>query len=238
MKWRCRLMGPVNEWHTIRKPIQLVVSDYDEQIRIDIARSHSEDEWLDPHRETLCQILNTFADTNVDFGYAQGLNYLILPLYQVYYTACPEWAVEDTFYSLQKLVGILMPMYPLTPTDAAAYRYLMLICAVVKLQTTKVHPTLRTLLFSPEYEPFVLSLVSNMVPTMFANIFSVAETVVLWDLIFASHNSILQNVVDCMGRLVIAHHNAIRYLSFETCLTVVQQAAPYSLALICNGMAR
>ena len=230
VKWRVRLLGPVNQWHKIRQRVKslTIVSAYDSQIRIDIARTHSTDAWFDPHRERLCQLLNVFAATNVGFGYPQGLNYLVFPLWQVYYTTTPEWAVEDTLYSLQRLVGVLLPVYPVDRLDSAAAEYLSLICSNVKFQATQWQPALRQRLFSDEYAPFVMSLVSSMVPTMFSNIFSVDDTLLLWDVILQS-NCLLTALVSCVSTLICLNRNAVLHLPLYKCMEIMKFSAPHSL---------
>jgi hypothetical protein len=222
-------MGPVEEWHNVRTPLDLKISDFDTQIRMDIERTHPMDHWFDPHRESICKLLNAFANTNIGFGYPQGLNFLVFPLWKVYYQSSPKWAMHDTFYSLQHLVGALLSVYPIHKSDNAALDQIELICAIVKLRTSKKYPKLRRKLFSEEYSPFIISIVSKMVPTLFANVYTVNNCILLWDNILM-RDSILDAVVQCVVSLFCINHNAIMHLPLINCMCVIQESAPYTVS--------
>ena len=228
-------MGPVEKWHEIRVPLDLSVSDYDSQIRMDVVRTHSSDTWFDPHRESICRLLNAFANTNIGFGYPQGLNFLVFPLWKVYYTADPKWVMHDVFYSLQYLVGALLSVYPIHKTDAAALTQIEVISSIVKLRVTKKHPELRQKIFSNDYALFVMSLVSTMVPTMFSNVYSVDHTIMLWDNMFQKE-SILDAVVHGVVVIICIHHNAVMHLPLSSCMSVIQESAPYTISRVYGEM--
>lgn len=234
-RWRRKLIGPAETWHEVREPLELKLSDYDDQIRMDVARTHPLDTWFDPHRDSICKLLNAFANTNIGFGYPQGLNFLVFPLWKVYYESNPKWAMRDTFYSLQCLVGALLSVYPIHKSDASAMNQMNIISALVKLRASKKYPDLRPKIFSEEYSLFIVSLVSNMVPTMFSNVYTVDDTILLWDKIF-QQESILDTVVQCVVSLVCMNHNAIMYLSLSNCMCVVRKVAPHTLSRIYGEM--
>lgn len=233
LRWRCKMMGPVERWQELREPIEFKKSAYDSQIRLDVARTHSTDEWFDPHRETICEILNAFANTNIGFGYPQGLNFLVFPLWKVYYESVPDWAKHDTYYSLQYLVGALLSVYPIHKSDSAALQQLRLICTLVKLKSTKKYPRLRKKIFSPDYEPLIVSLVSRMVPTMFSNVYDVDDCVILWDSIL-KEDDILESLVKCMVILICINHNVLEHLPLESCMSVIQESAPLTISNLKN----
>ena len=233
-RWRCKLMGPATGWEVVRAPLELSTSSFDNQIRMDVVRTHPHDSWFDPHRESICQLLNAFANTNIGFGYPQGLNFLVFPLWKVYYTSIPECAMLDTYYSLQFLVGALLSVYPVDKSDSAALDQLCIICAVVKLRSTTKYPNLRKKIFAKEYEPLIISLVSRMVPTMFANVYAVDDCVVLWDSIL-TNDSVLDAVIQCMVNLICLHHNVFEHLSLESCMVVVQESVPLTLNILSNS---
>ena len=110
---------------------------YDEQIDLDLDRTFTNVEWFNPHRETLRGILNTFSVVNEGFGYPQGLNYLAFPLYYVYFQDQPKTAVEDNFYSLQSLVRVVLPLYPLDAKDSSAFETICSVANMVTCNATK-----------------------------------------------------------------------------------------------------
>jgi hypothetical protein len=227
------MMGPVEQWHKIREPIEFKTSAYNSQIQMDVARTHSSDTWFDPHRKTICKILNAFANTNIGFGYPQGLNFLVFPLWKVYHDSIPEWAMHDTYYSLHHLVGALLSVYPIHKSDTAALRQIELICTVVKLKSTKRYPDLRKIIFLPDYEPLIISLVSRMVPTMFANVYDIDDCLVLWDSIL-QEGDILESVIKCVVVIICINHNVLEYLPLESCMSVIKESAPLTISSVKN----
>lgn len=232
-QWRSKMMGPIDAWKDLRQPIEFKVSAYDSQIRLDVARTHSTDVWFDPHRETICKILNAFANTNIGFGYPQGLNFLAFPLWKVYYKSTPRWAISDTYYSLHYLVGALLTVYPIHKSDNAALEQMELICNVVKLKTSQKYPELRRRIFSSEYEPLIISLVSRMVPTMFSNVYDVDDCIVLWDSIL-KEDDILESLVKCMVILICINHNVVEHLPLVSCMNIIQQSACLTISAVKN----
>ena len=105
-------MGPRETWTNQRSPVRLCTSSYHAQISMDIMRTYPTEHWFDPHRSKLLSLLNTFAAMNPGIGYTQGMNYLIFPLWKVYYESTPEWAVEDTLCSMQSIMQMTLRAYP------------------------------------------------------------------------------------------------------------------------------
>ena len=99
------------------------------------------------HKEVLCNILNTFSAVNEGFGYPQGLNFLVCPLFYVYYNEDPKMAVRHTFYSLHGLVHIVLPLYPLHSRDDQAIKTLQAVANIVSLQCYNIDSNMEILFF-------------------------------------------------------------------------------------------
>jgi hypothetical protein len=228
----------VDTWFHVRKKLHFSPSSYEAQIHIDVARTHVHDPWFhSQHRASVCRLLNAFANTNPGIGYAQGLNFLVFPLFKVYYLAAPQWAMEDTFYSLQRLMRSLLFIYPLHSDDAAVLTHMSVLSAAVKLRATTLQPKLHNMLFLEQYAPFLLSLVSKLIPTLFSNVFTVDKTIVLWDHMFAANNKPLLSLgVHCIARLLVINYNAVLHLSIDKCMTVVQHSMPHTLHQLCASL--
>jgi len=237
VRWRVALLGPVDTWFHVRKKLHFSPSSYDAQIHSDVARTQVQDSWFHAqHRASVCQLLNAFASTNPGIGYAQGLNFLVFPLYKVFYLAAPQWAMEDTFYSLQRLMRSLLLIYPLHCDDMAVLTNMVALSADVKLRATTIQPKLCSMLFSEQYAPFLMSLVSKLLPTLFANVFSVDNTIVLWDHLFANDLPLLNLGVHCVARLLVINYNAVLHLPLDKCMVVVQHNMPHTLRQLCASL--
>jgi len=212
-------------------PIELTVGPYDDQILLDLNRTFSDTGWFKPHLETLRDILNTFSVVNEGFGYPQGLNYLTFPLYYVYYHDHPSTAVEDTFYSLQSLVRVVLPLYPLNSKDSSALDTICSVANLVVLRCYEKEPRL-TILFSDAHMPFITSLVSSMMPTMYGNVFSLQDTLILWDQILSSScNDMFKSIVQVMVQSILYHKNMFLHMPVEKSMLLFHRTMGASVSI-------
>ena len=211
--------------------IDFVKGPYDEQIQLDLNRTFTEVSWFDRHRETLCSILNTFSVVNEGFGYPQGLNYLAFPLYYVYFNDQPKTAVEDTFYSLQSLVRVVLPLYPLNAKDSSAFETICSVANMVTLKCYEADPKL-CILFEDTHVPFMTSLVSSIMPTMYANVFTLQDTLLLWDEIIShSCHTMFKQVVQIMVQAILFHKNMFLHLPVEKSMVLFQRTLRQSVSV-------
>lgn len=212
-------------------PLEIVTGPYDEQIQLDLSRTFTSVEWFDSHRETLSGILNTFSVVNEGFGYPQGLNYLAFPLYYVYYRDEPKTAVEDTFYSLQSLLHVVLPLYPLDAKDSSAFETICSVANMVTLQCYEADGRL-SILFAESHAPFLISLVSSIMPTMYANVFSLHDTLLLWDdIISSSCNVMFKHVVRIMVQAILFHKNMFLHMPVDKSMMLFQRTLSQSVSV-------
>jgi len=211
--------------------IELVSGPYDEQIDLDLGRTFSKEQWFDAHRETLKGILNTFSVVNEGFGYPQGLNYLAFPLYYVYYHDQPKTAVEDTFYSLQSLVRVVLPLYPLDASDSSAFETICSVANMVTLQCYEADPKL-SILFAETHAPFMTSLVSSIMPTLYANVFTLQDTLLLWDEILSPSCKVMfKQVVQIMVQAILFHKNMFLHMPVDKSMMLFQRTLSQSVSV-------
>lgn len=211
--------------------IELVSGPYDEQIDLDLGRTFSKEQWFDAHRETLKGILNTFSVVNEGFGYPQGLNYLAFPLYYVYYHDQPKTAVEDTFYSLQSLVRVVLPLYPLDASDSSAFETICSVANMVTLQCYEAEPKL-SILFAETHAPFMTSLVSSIMPTLYANVFTLQDTLLLWDEILSPSCKVMfKQVVQIMVQAILFHKNMFLHMPVDKSMMLFQRTLSQSVSV-------
>ena len=212
-------------------PLSLVSGPYDEQIVLDLNRTFREVKWFDAHHETLRGILNTFSVVNEGFGYPQGLNYLMFPLFYVYHQDNPKTSVEDTFYSLQSIVRLVLPLYPLDAKDTAAFETICAVTNMVLLHCYEEEPKL-DMLFKESHIPFIISLVSSIMPTMYANVFSLYDTLLLWDeIICPSYGKMFKAIVAVLVRAILFHKNMFLHMSVDKSMMLFQQTLRESISV-------
>ena len=223
-------MGPSETWDQVRKPVELRTSAYLGQISLDIHRTFPNEHWFDPHRHKLVDLLNTFASINVGIGYIQGMNYLIFPLWKVYYDSAPEWAVEDTLISLQSIMHMTLRVYPTHVSDSRDTSYLKTLAGVVRLRCITLS-TRMDVLFDADYEPFIISVISSVIPTLFATVLNLDHVMVLWDQFFdaGSKRSMFNRAVDTLVCLLVHHKNLFIYLPVCTAMDVFKRLTHQTL---------
>lgn len=212
-------------------PIEFIKGPYDEQIVLDLNRTFKEVKWFDNHLETIRDILNTFSVVNEGFGYPQGLNYLSFPLFYVYYHDNPNTAVEDTFYSLQSLVRVVLPLYPLDAKDTSALSTIVTVTNMVVLQCYEAEPKLHVLFIETHF-PFIVSIVSSILPTMYANVFSLRDTLLLWDeLVRKECNSMFKAAIHVLVKSILFHKNLFIHLPADKSMTLFQNILKESISV-------
>ena len=211
-------------------PVTFQTSSFDEQIRLDIKRIR--DPWFENHKEILCGILNTFSAVNEGFGYPQGLNFLVCPLYYVFYNEDPQMAVQHTFYSLQGLLHIVLPLYPLHSKDDEAMKTIKAVANIVSLQCYQLDSKM-DILFRETHKLFITGLVSNMVPTLYSNIFSLQDTILLWDIIFEKKNvaDMFRYSLEILRKLIMYHKNMFLHLPVDKCMQLFQETMRFSISV-------
>jgi hypothetical protein len=213
-------------------PLHLKHGCYDIQIRLDIDRTYPSEKWFEDHKETLVDILNTFSVVNEAFGYPQGLNFLTFPLYYVYFRDNPKTAVEDTFYSLQSLVRIVLPVYPTDAKDKKSWECIQAVTNIISLKCVEKVPKL-SMLFSPTHKPFLQSIVCTMIPTLYSNVFSLKDTLILWDMLFEKkgHRLIFETVLNIMVEAILFHKNMFLHLPVDKCMQMFPTVLKESIAV-------
>lgn len=229
-RWRTALIGPPRGWSLARKKVEMRTSQYHAQIVHDVRRTFADDEWFDPHRMQLAEILNTFATINSGVGYIQGMNYLIFPLWKVYFNASPMWAVEDTMASLQSILQLTLRTYATRADDTRAYDYINTIVGVVRLRAITLDNSM-SVLCGQEYTPFLQSTVSSMVPTLFANALSIDSVFLLWDQIFAAktRREMFDRAVNTLVCLIVHHRNLFVHMSFIRAMDIFERLCSHTL---------
>lgn len=212
-------------------PVLTLIPNKNEQILLDVNRTFSEEPWFSPHRDKLCDILYTFSVVNEGFGYPQGLNYLVFPLFYVYAKDNESTSVEDTFYSLQSLVRIVLPFYPLHSKDESALKFIQTISSIIRLKCAEADPVLRVL-FGDDYVMFMDSLVSNVLPSMYANVFCLSDTLLLWDHIFEKNTcrSMFERTVEVLVTAILYHKKVFTHLAVHKCMQVFQTILGVSIS--------
>ena len=211
-----------------KPPLEFGKSEYDDQIRLDICRTFPENEWFTPHHETLISILNAFCIVNKGLGYPQGLNFLVFPLFYVYHNDNDKTAVENTFYSLHGILRFVLPTYPLNAKDTNVLKKIESISNLVCFECYEKEPGLGILLKDP-HKQFMVSIVCNVIPTLYANIFDLENVLLLWDGFFNTpKETMFQKVVGVLVKVILFHKNVFIHLtpdkSFQVFHTILRES--------------
>ena len=216
---------------TNNPPIPDGKSIYDEQIRLDIVRTFPENKWFNDHHETLRNILNAFCIVNEGLGYPQGLNFLVFPLYYVYYRDNENTAVENTFYSLQGILQFVLPTYPLNSKDTNVLKKIEAVSNLICYECYRKEPKLGVL-FSETHKQFMMSIVTNVIPTLYANVFKLDDVLMLWDIFFdTKKNKMFETVLMVLVKVMLYHKNVFLHLSPDKSMQVFHSILRESISV-------
>ena len=216
---------------SLQKPaLTFGTSNFDEQIRLDICRTFPENKWFNPHHETLVGILNAFCLVNEGLGYPQGLNFLVFPLFYVYHNSDEKTAVENTFYSLHGILRFVLPTYPLSAKDTNVLKKIEAISNLVCYECYEKEPALAILLEDP-HKQFMISIVCNVIPTLYANVFDLQDLLILWDSFFSTRKEIMfQKVVGVLVKVILFHKNIFLHLTPDKSFQIFQKILRESIS--------
>lgn len=232
-RWRKVLQGSPSTLKVLRLTnIQdNINSDFSETIHQDIVRTYPTDPWFLPHIGKLSNILNLYAYTNKGMGYAQGMAFIVFILYKVYYKDRPKYACQDTFYSFHKIVNTIRPIYPLTKDDVSTSHFKDDIQKLIYLKIAVNYRKLSLRLKSmPEILPVVIY---QCVPTLFANKFSVEDTIVIYDFIFMDKcTNMFHRTICILCAIFISFEPIILSFQFEKILELIAVKQYYNVRKI------
>lgn len=198
---------------------------------MDVERAFADDAWFDDHRQSIEAILNSFAWTNAAIGYAQGFNFLCMPLFREFHSTRPDHAVADTYFAMQKLVAVLRPLYPLHAKDLSSCYYVESITALVSLRVQDLLQLPAEHVAPIRLQDIVKSCVISWIPVMYANLFNGYEDVAeIWDFILrdGDNRRILQSLMDILVEIFRLHQIIFRHLPLEKAWEVFLAAVPLS----------
>ena len=149
----------------------------------------------------------------------------------MYYHDQPKTAVEDTFYSLQSLVRVVLPLYPLDASDSSAFETICSVANMVTLQCYEADPKL-SILFAETHAPFMTSLVSSIMPTLYANVFTLQDTLLLWDEILSPSCKVMfKQVVQIMVQAILFHKNMFLHMPVDKSMMLFQRTLSQSVSV-------
>ena len=161
---------------TINIPVS---TKYDDQIDIDLSRCFPS---MRKHRKVLKDILKAYTFSAVGIGYAQGINFLICPLYKHLLIDNEKNAFSDTFFCLQRVMRLVLPIYPLHKEDSLPLHYSSNLAVLLRRDTH----------FPAEWLDEVQCFLLRYWPTMLSNMFDLEQLEVLWSYILMGTTDILR----------------------------------------------
>lgn len=221
-RWRKVLLGKSDTIKTLRcTNIQNTVhSSYNEDIHLDLVRTYPTDKWFTKHTENLSNILNLYAYTNNGMGYAQGMAFIVFILYKNFYIDDPKYACQDTFYSFHKIVNIIRPIYPINESDTSSTEFQDHLKFLIFFKISRKN---RELALKLKQLPDLMSvIIYNNIPCLFANKFSVEESILLYDFIFVGECSEMFHRVICiLCGIIISFEPIILSFTFDKVLEIM-----------------
>jgi len=128
-------------------------------------------------------------------------------------------------------VRVVLPLYPLDSKDTAAFDTICAVTNMVILHCYEEEPRLQ-MLFKETHMPFIISLVSSTMPTMYANVFSIQDTLLLWDeIICPSYGKMFKATLAVLVRAMLFHKNMFLHLPVDKSMMLFQQTLCESISV-------
>ncbi|CAM6127003.1 unnamed protein product [Calypogeia fissa] len=140
------------------------------------------------NRSRLWDILAVYAWYDPEIGYCQGMSDLCSPMVLL----CPNEA--DAYWCFQHLMARVRPNFVCTETEVGVQKQLDNLAAIVKVMDPKVHQHLEQLGGGNYIFAF------RMVMVLFRREFSFADTLYLWEMMWASEFTPSQSIPDWKER--------------------------------------
>ena len=227
-KWRNYLLGSPSTIHLLResKVITHKENKHEEVIRSDLKRTYPLNDFFTNHIGELSNVLNTYAHVNEGMGYAQGMAFIAFNLYKIYYEDDALYAVEDTFYSLHKLIHVIRPVYPLHDKDTNALVFNNHIVSCVILLISK-HDT--ELAKTVKEMDIIKIFTVQMLPSLFGNKFCPEDSAILLDFIIDSSSFEMFHKTLCLlSAMIISIKPVIMNMSYESVMGLMQHKGCYN----------
>ena len=138
--------------------------------------------------------------------------------------------MEDAFTRCR--VCRIVLRYPLHCKDTSALRVIESVSNLVCLECWNNDPALEILL-SDTHKPFVTSLVTSMLPTLYANVFQLQDTLLLWDKLFQKNNfhTMFDASVRVLVEAILFHKNMFLHLPVTKCMQLFQTTLRESISV-------
>lgn len=235
-KWRDILIGNREIVKNLRKTklinvdeLKLKPSD-EMDLKRDLTRTYPTHAFFKDNLHTLSTIIQWYCHTNRGMGYFQGLCFMTFPLYYVFYKDDPEHAQEDTFYAVHKFIQVIRPCIPIASNEPATLEFNDTIAKLVLLELGSKSLKLQRKFLDGPWDIVIPTLVVQLIPSMFANRFSLDEVLILWDYIIeGGANHMLGKVVNIITAMVLQLEQVYLHLEFDKALTLMQCPENYNV---------
>lgn len=213
IRWKNRLNI---ENHDRKLPFSLI---YNYDLIKDLDRTFPRETFFKKNQEILKNIILNFIEINSAMDYFQGMCYITYVLYYAFKdTTCPEY---NTFYALHKIISPIRPIIPLDDKDEDPIKFITNLSKIILLNVFQRNKALGKRL--RDLDIIHIFVVSGL-PALFANWYSLNETLILWDfLIDISPSIMLDNIIDFLTCFFMYNEKIIMHLNIENILSLLQQ---------------
>lgn len=235
-KWRDILIGNREIVNNLRKTKLINVNELklkssDEMdLKRDLTRTFPTHVFFRDEINNISTIIQWYCHTNRGMGYFQGLCFMTFPLYYVFYKDDPKHAQEDTFYAVHKFIQVIRPCIPIKSNEKATLEFNDTISKLVLLSIGEKNLRLQRKLLEEPWDIVIPTLVVQLLPSMFANRFSLEETLILWDYIIEGRTAnMLGRTVNVIASMVLQLEQIYLQFDFAQALTMMQCQENYNV---------
>lgn len=214
LKWKNRLN--IEDSHLKKLPCSLI---YNYDLVKDLDRTFPRQIFFNKNQDILKNIILNFIEVNSAMDYFQGLCYITYVLYYAFKDIKSPGCI--TFYALHRIVSPIRPIIPLDDHDEEPIKFINNLEKLILLNVFQKNNNLGKRL--KDLHIIHIFIVSGL-PALFANWYSLNETLLLWDHLIDSSGSImLDKIIDFLTCFFLYHEKIIMHLNIENILSLLQQ---------------
>lgn len=233
-KWRAKLIGNIDKVTKLRDTCEhlLVPSTIldETDLNNDLERTFPTLKYTSEQLRPIKNVLKTYAHVNREIGYMQGMCFIAFVFHYVYSHDNRIHMKADTYYSLTSLITFIRPVYPIHSRDPKPAEFLENMSKLIRIKLIYKHALLADKLRNLDY---IKTLIIRTIPALFANYFSLDDTLVLWDYLF--DGDIFENIINCYCAILVCNKQIYLHMNDEKIYTFILTPCFYRVASIVSA---
>lgn len=222
--WRKMLLGSSTDIYNLRT-IKLTIPNIDElpaeEINRDLHRTFPGETFFLKHIDKIRNVLLWYAHTNTAVPYCQSFAFLAFVMYKHYYENDKRHAMIDTYYSMHRMILIIKPLLPKTPSDDYPLKFAQTLESVILLDLMREDRTLYNRL---KGSPIIKIVIFSGFSCFYLNWFCSDHGAVLLTFLVNNKSSMMfQRLLNFTVAFFLVHKSLFMGFTDDRCLAMLHE---------------